>query len=110
MASGRDPRLPLDAWIVDVEPRADVTIGPLGTVADIEALRERSDVNVLFILIDTLRADRLGAWGYDRDTSPLLDRTGGRWPALLEARRSVVLDEVLDGLALDRSLSRPGPA
>ena len=29
--------------------------------------------NVLFILIDTLRADHLGAWGYHRDTSPRID-------------------------------------
>ncbi len=47
---------------------------PLGGVADIEALRDRTDVNVLFILIDTLRADRLHAWGYERETSPWMDR------------------------------------
>jgi arylsulfatase A-like enzyme len=29
--------------------------------------------NVIFILVDTLRADRLGAWGYARPTSPNLD-------------------------------------
>ncbi len=46
---------------------------PLGTAADIAALAERDDVNVLFIVIDTLRADRLGSYGYERDTSPLLD-------------------------------------
>ncbi len=45
-----------------------------GSVADIEQLRERKDVNVLFILVDTLRADRLGSYGYERDTSPALDR------------------------------------
>src|SRR5690606_40110701 len=28
---------------------------------------------VIFILIDTLRADHLGSYGYERDTSPLLD-------------------------------------
>jgi len=33
----------------------------------------RKDWNVLFILVDTLRADHLGAYGYDRDTSPTLD-------------------------------------
>ncbi len=56
---------------VEVVPTDD---RPVGTVADIEALRGREDVNVLFILIDTMRADRLGAWGYERDTSPVLDR------------------------------------
>jgi arylsulfatase A-like enzyme len=30
--------------------------------------------NVLVVLIDTLRADRLGAYGYERDTSPHIDR------------------------------------
>jgi arylsulfatase A-like enzyme len=40
---------------------------------EIERLRERKDVNVLFILIDTLRGDRLGSYGYARPTSPSLD-------------------------------------
>jgi arylsulfatase A-like enzyme len=39
----------------------------------IAALAERDDVNVLFIVIDTLRAERLGAYGHVRDTSPALD-------------------------------------
>lgn len=47
---------------------------PLGDASDIEALRERTDVNVLFILVDTLRADHLSAWGYERPTSPWMDR------------------------------------
>jgi arylsulfatase A-like enzyme len=61
------------AMMIDVEviPRDD---RPTGTAADIEALRERDDVNVLFILVDTLRADHLGAWGYERPTSPTIDR------------------------------------
>ncbi len=32
------------------------------------------DLNILLIVIDSLRADRLGAYGYDRPTSPELDR------------------------------------
>jgi arylsulfatase A-like enzyme len=47
---------------------------PLGSVEDIARLRHRSDLNLLFILIDTLRADRLGSYGYERATSPELDR------------------------------------
>lgn len=43
-----------------------------GNAADIEALSTRDDLNVLFILVDTLRADRLSAYGYERDTSPTL--------------------------------------
>lgn len=46
---------------------------PLGDHTDIAKLHERDDVNLLFILIDTLRADRLGAYGYERDTSPVID-------------------------------------
>ncbi len=46
---------------------------PRGAIEDALALRDRRDLNVLFILVDTLRADRLGAYGYERDTSPNLD-------------------------------------
>jgi len=46
---------------------------PLGDHTDIAKLHERDDVNLLFILIDTLRADRLGAYGYSRPTSPAID-------------------------------------
>jgi arylsulfatase A-like enzyme len=52
---------------------ADGSPRPRGTLEDLLALRERSDLNVLFILVDTLRADRLGVYGYERDTSPNLD-------------------------------------
>ena len=50
-----------------VDPR------PPGTADDIARLRERQDVNVLFVLIDTLRAHRLRTYGYSRATSPFLD-------------------------------------
>jgi choline-sulfatase len=30
-------------------------------------------LNVLLIVVDTLRADHLGAWGYERNTSPAID-------------------------------------
>jgi arylsulfatase A-like enzyme len=46
---------------------------PVGTVADLERLRERHDLNVLFVLVDTLRADHLSAYGYERETTPVLD-------------------------------------
>jgi hypothetical protein len=58
-------RLAMDAR--DRDPR------PRGTLEDVLALRARSELNVLFILVDTLRADRLGVYGYERDTSPNLD-------------------------------------
>jgi len=46
---------------------------PSGTIEDVLALRDRDDLSVLFVLVDTLRADRLGAYGYERDTSPNID-------------------------------------
>jgi arylsulfatase A-like enzyme len=50
----------------------------VGSVADIEALAERKDLNLLFVLIDTLRADRLSSYGYSRNTSPTLDLLAAR--------------------------------
>lgn len=55
---------------------------PLGSAADFRSMAARDDLNVLFIVIDTLRADRLGAYGYERDTTPTLDqlaKTGVRF-------------------------------
>jgi len=51
---------------------------PIGKPSEIRELSERDDLNILFIVIDTLRADRLGAWGYDRPTSPTLDILASR--------------------------------
>jgi arylsulfatase A-like enzyme len=50
---------------------------PIGTLADIPTLAERDDLNVLFIVIDTLRSDRLSSYGYERMTSPTLDYVAG---------------------------------
>ena len=43
----------LDIKVVGDDPR------PVGSAEDIEALAERDDLNVLFILVDTLRAHKL---------------------------------------------------
>ena len=45
---------------------------------------ERAPLNVVVILLDTLRADRVGAYGYGRGTTPALDDL---------ARRGVVFDD-----------------
>ena len=45
---------------------------PVGTIEDVLAFHERDDFNVLFILVDTLRADHLSAYGYERPTSPAI--------------------------------------
>jgi arylsulfatase A-like enzyme len=60
--------------VVEVRIPGDPDRRPIGSADDIARLRERTDLNLLFILIDTLRADRLGSYGYERDTSPTLDR------------------------------------
>lgn len=55
---------------------------PAGREAELAALRARNDVNLLFILVDTLRADRIHSYGYERETSPWMDdlaRTGVRF-------------------------------
>ncbi len=51
----------------------DTNSRPLGGPNEIAALAARDDLNVLFILIDTLRADRLSTYGYGRETSPNID-------------------------------------
>jgi len=62
---------------VDFHPPGPLDPRPEGRIEDIEALRDRDDLNVLFILIDTLRGERLGSYGYERDTSPTIDRLAG---------------------------------
>jgi arylsulfatase len=44
-----------------------------GSVEDLTALSEREPLNVVFLIIDMLRSDRLHAYGYERETSPVLD-------------------------------------
>ena len=50
---------------------------PAGMDFAIEKEQTTKKPNILFILIDTLRADRLGAYGYSRSTSPAMDRIAG---------------------------------
>jgi arylsulfatase A-like enzyme len=59
---------------VEIQLPGDWDRRPRGSAEDILRLRDRSDLNVLFILVDTLRAEHLGSYGYGRDTSPVLDR------------------------------------
>ncbi len=42
--------------------------------------------NILLITVDTVRADHLGVYGYDRDTSPNLDALGRRGVVFEQAR------------------------
>jgi arylsulfatase A-like enzyme len=63
--------------VTEVETSLDLR--PEGQLEDIAELAKRDDVNVLFVLIDTLRRANLGTYGHPRDTSPQIDylaRTG----------------------------------
>ena len=51
---------------------------PVGTAEDIERLAETEGVNVLFVLIDTLRASRMSVYGYENQTTPYLERFASR--------------------------------
>lgn len=39
-----------------------------------ETAKEKPPLNVLMIVVDTLRADHLGCYGYERETSPNIDK------------------------------------
>jgi arylsulfatase A-like enzyme len=73
---------------------SQVRFGPqtrsVGAFEDIATLPEREHLNVVFIVIDMLRADRLSAYGYERETSPILEElaAGGIRFANVEAQSS----------------------
>ena len=46
----------------------------VGSLEDIAKIAESDDINLVFLIVDTLRADHLGAYGYERPTSPTIDR------------------------------------
>jgi glucan phosphoethanolaminetransferase (alkaline phosphatase superfamily) len=54
--------------IASVVPASD-DAPPVAPVAETSA-----DINILLLLVDALRADHLGCYGYERDTSPDLDQ------------------------------------
>ncbi len=63
---------------------------PKGSVDEIASLDQREPLNVVFVVIDMLRADRLSGYGYGRETSPVMDQlaaTGIRF-AKVEAQSS----------------------
>jgi arylsulfatase A-like enzyme len=52
--------------------RIDIPSRPVRGIDALRELRARDDLNVVLIVVDTLRADRLSAYGYARPTSPTL--------------------------------------
>jgi len=57
-----------------VMPQAGAVAPAAGPIASPDAGKGAVRPNILFILIDTLRADHLGCYGYGRPTSPVIDR------------------------------------
>lgn len=60
---------------LDGQPLSEVAWGPVVLRPAGEALRAEASEppNLLFILVDTLRYDRLSAYGYERPTTPHID-------------------------------------
>ena len=73
---------PLSLRVESNSPGAvDVRCGfaELSVIRKLQRVRAKSTKeapNVVMIVLDTLRSDRLGAYGYDRDTSPNIDALG----------------------------------
>ncbi len=68
-------------WLLSTAVKFNPPVGdsrPLGGEAEILGLADREDLNVIFIVVDTLRAEHLGAYGYARDTSPTIDRLASK--------------------------------
>ena len=59
---------------------------PLWGSPRIEAAGRDTDPLLILIAVDTLRADRLSSYGYDRETSPALDRLAGEGVRFDQAR------------------------
>jgi arylsulfatase A-like enzyme len=89
----RSPRRKLGlliAFLVLATILGMVVVGPACRPADTQAgdpvVRGPGEWNVILISMDTLRADRLGCYGYSRDTSPAIDglaRRGVRFARLI---------------------------
>ncbi len=54
--------------------RDSTRIRRVGSLEDIEALTSDEETNLLFIVVDTLRAERMSAYGYSRATTPFIDK------------------------------------
>lgn len=55
------------------------------SLPEISVHRQADDLNVLLISLDTLRADHLGTYGYQRSTSPEIDTLSGESTVFLQA-------------------------
>ncbi len=73
----------LETRVVSGSPAAPPSLGFGGLYLERREPRPRERAtperpNILFVVMDTLRADRLGLAGYERDTSPVVDALAAR--------------------------------
>jgi arylsulfatase len=68
----------LSLTIIALQFDLSIPSRPAGTVRDLALLRNRGDLNVVFILVDALRADRMSLYGYGRPTTPVIDELANR--------------------------------
>jgi arylsulfatase A-like enzyme len=76
----------LAAIAVATQFRLELPSREVAPVTALPELRHREDLNLVFLVVDTLRADRLGVYGYQRGTSPNIDGL---------ARYGIVFDRVV---------------
>ena len=76
----------LAAVAVATQFRLEIPSREAAPVTALLELRDRGDLNVVFLVVDTLRADHLGTYGYERATSPNIDAL---------ARYGIVFDRVV---------------
>ena len=67
-------------------PQTDTATKPVAPPPDVPPPARTGPPNIVIFSIDTLRADHLGAYGYDRPTSPNMDAF---------AREAVLLPEAM---------------
>lgn len=72
--AGRDVVLELAARRPDGDGKTPVAWAPVALTAPRRGGEEPRRPNVLFILVDTLRYDHLTPYGYERETSPEIER------------------------------------
>jgi len=74
--AGQEVKLKFDVYIEDVDKKTNKTTDrPIKAYwSDLFITNSMNRPNIFIILVDTLRPDHLGCYGYERPTSPNIDR------------------------------------
>lgn len=83
-------------WVVGIPSGlfglAFVALGLYGmSVADPQVILFSNKPDIILVTLDTVRADHLGCYGYDRDTSPNLDEFGAHYQIFTNCRTPMPL-------------------